>query len=181
MKLFQRMVTVVALALLVVRPLFAADPVTESLRSLKGEAFDQAFLQHMIDHHRHGIEMAKIVPHHSQNQGLTQLAEQMTDMQQEDIQQMTTLLGGSKGSGHADMDHAQMDQMHKTSMSKLEQAQGAQFDQSFVKEMTKHHSDGLEMAQLAAGRATRSEVREIASKIAEEQKDDIKKLKRINP
>lgn len=179
MKPIQQIVAVAVLALFVCRPLVAADPMTESLRALKGAEFDQGFLKHMIDHHRHGIEMAEIVPHHSQNPELTKLANQMTEMQQRDIQTMTKLLG-SKESTPADLDHGKVDQMHKMSMSKLEAAQGAQFDQAFVKEMTKHHSDGLEMAQLAEDRATNPAVRQIASKIAQEQQDDIKKLKNLN-
>jgi uncharacterized protein (DUF305 family) len=192
MKSTFRIPTLVALALLACRPLLASDPMSESLRSLKGAEFEQSFLALMIDHHRNAIEMAKVVPHHSHNPAVTKLAENMTQMQQQEIETMTKLLGGSQNSGdatmshgnknmdHGKMGHGQMDEkhkMHKMSMSKLEAAQGAAFDQAFAKEMTKHHSEGLEMAQLAQARAVRPEVREIASKIAQEQKDDITKLK----
>jgi uncharacterized protein (DUF305 family) len=49
-----------------VSPAFANDPMTESLRPLKGEEFDKAFLSHMIDHHKQGVEMAQLAQHHAQ-------------------------------------------------------------------------------------------------------------------
>ena len=36
------------------------DPMNASLESLKGAEFEQSFLQQMIQHHRSGIEMAKL-------------------------------------------------------------------------------------------------------------------------
>ena len=36
------------------------DPMNASLESLKGPEFEQSFLQQMIQHHRSGIEMAKL-------------------------------------------------------------------------------------------------------------------------
>src|SRR5206468_1764897 len=41
------------------------DPMNASLESLKGAEFEQSFLQQMIQHHRSGIEMAKIASDHT--------------------------------------------------------------------------------------------------------------------
>lgn len=202
MKTFLRLsVASFAAALLTSSPLMAADPMTESLRPLKGAAFETSFLSQMIEHHKQGIEMAKLVSHHTQRAELTQFAEKMSKMQEEENGKMASLL---KSSAHGDMkmdsaksdgtkmdhskmegmkmDHSKMagmkmDGMKMPGMAELESAQGAEFDRAFVQHMIMHHTSAVEMAQLAKGRATRSEVLQLAEKIVKEQKDGIKTLK----
>ncbi len=183
-----------AAALLATTQLIAADHMTESLRPLKGEAFEMSFLSQMIEHHKQGIEMAKLVPHHTKRAELTKFAQKMSKMQEKENGQMADLLkSGGHGDGRATMthgdkkmdhgkmngktmDHSKMDGMKMPGMAELESAQGAEFDRAFVQHMIMHHSMAVEMAQLAKGRATRSEVLQLADKIVKEQKDEIKTL-----
>ena len=186
-----------AAALLTCGPLAAADSMTQALRPLKGAEFEQSFLTQMIHHHQQGIEMAKMVPHHTKRAELTDFAEMMTMTQMADIEKMSALLKSPAGSSPAKMDHSMMgdkkmdhstmtdkmmnhaktDGMKMSGASGMESAQGPEFDRMFVQEMIKHHKSALEMAQLAEGRATRAEVIGIAQKISKEQKDEIKELK----
>lgn len=173
-------------ALLSCGSLSAADSMTDSLRSLKGAEFEQGFLTQMIEHHHQGIEMAKMVPHHTKRAELTEFAEKMTKTQMMDIEQMSALLkspasaNGKKMDhsmmGDKKMDHGKMDGMKMPGMAQMESAQGSDFDRAFVQEMIKHHTMALDMSQLADERATRTEVREMAKKITKEQKGEIKKL-----
>lgn len=186
-----------AAALLTCGPLAAADSMTESLHSLKGAEFEQSFLTQMIHHHQEGIEMAKMVPHHTKRAELTDFAEKMTKTQTAEIEKMSALLKSPAGSRTAKMDHSKMgdkkmdhstmtdkkmdhaktDKMKMSGMGPMGSAQGPEFDRMFVQEMIKHHTSALEMAKLAEGRATRADVISIAEKISKEQKDDIQKLK----
>lgn len=170
---------------------------TETLRPLKGAEFEQSFLTQMIHHHQEGIEMAKMVPHHTKRAELTDFAEKMTKSQMAEIEKMSALLKSPAGAGAAKMDHstmgdkkmdhssmsekkmdhAKMDGTKMAGMGPMESAEGAEFDRMFVQKMIAHHTSALEMAQLAEGRATHPEVITIADKISKEQKDDIQKLK----
>lgn len=188
-------------------PALAKDSMTESLRSLKGQEFDHAFLEHMIEHHTHGAEMAKLAQHHAQSAEIKRFAEKTATKQQEDIDKMKALLGNpptgrdttqhasSSGSSHhasgtagssshdsGSSHHAKAgdhQQMKTQMMSKLESAQGAEFDRLFVEEMKKHHEMGIEMAQLAQRQGSREEVRAFAKKTVDEQKKESEELKRL--
>ena len=69
--------------------------------------------------------------------------------------------------------------MKNQMMSKLESAQGAEFDRRFVEEMKKHHEMGIEMAQLAQRQGSREDVRAFAKKTLDEQKKESDELKRL--
>ena len=69
-----------------------ADPMNASLERLEGSDFEQSFLQQMIQHHRSGIEMAKLVSDYTKRSELQQFAQKMIGMQQQEIEQMKTLL-----------------------------------------------------------------------------------------
>lgn len=84
-----------------VSPAFANDPMTESLRALKGEQFDHAFLSQMIDHHKQGVEMAQLAQHHAQSSGVKQFAGKTAKSQQKDIEEMKGMLGDKKSGHHA--------------------------------------------------------------------------------
>src|SRR2546425_12653077 len=69
-----------------------ADPMNASLESLKGAEFEQSFLQQMIQHHRSGIEMAKLASDHTKRSELREFATKMIATQQQEIEQMTKWL-----------------------------------------------------------------------------------------
>src|SRR5205823_12303977 len=66
-----------------------ADPMNASLEAIKGSEFEQSFLQQMIQHHRSGIEMAKLVSNHTSRSELLQFAEKMISKQQQEIEKMS--------------------------------------------------------------------------------------------
>ncbi len=69
--------------------MMTADQLAE-LESLEGEAFDLMFLDLMTEHHQGAIESAQQVLDDGQNPQVTQLAEDIIDAQQAEIEQMAT-------------------------------------------------------------------------------------------
>ena len=65
----------------------------QQLSSLSGAAFDQTFLQMMIEHHSGAIQMAQTELAQGQNPQAKQLAQAIIADQQSEILQMQTLLG----------------------------------------------------------------------------------------
>lgn len=176
--------------------LLANDPMTKNLRTLQGEAFDMAFISQMIEHHKQGIKMAQLALQQAQSSAVKQFAEKTAQMQQKDISELTGMLGGktphdgnthgtggssasSNASSHnmSANEHQQHEQMKQETMSKLQSAQGAEFDRVFVTEMLKHHEMGKEMAQLAQKQGAREDVRAFATKTVKQQEKESQELK----
>lgn len=239
--------------------LAAGDPMTESLKKLKGDEFDHKFVGHMIEHHQQGIEMSNLALQRAQRSEIKQFAQKTADMQQKDIGELKGLLGEHQatdakhvstttgisradetkgahvGPTHTDKssltsgrpseaannDHhvsktnvSRVDEtrgvhsgpthgsasatsheaagaptgrsshegssheaMKTESMSKLQSAQGAEFDRAFTDEMIKHHNMAIEMSQLAKSRASSDQVKRFAQKSVDEQKKEVDELK----
>lgn len=65
----------------------------EKLRAAEGDEFDRLFLEAMSDHHRSGVQSAKLVPEKSSREELEEAAKKMVDQQSEEIEQMTSWRG----------------------------------------------------------------------------------------
>ena len=63
------------------------------LKTLNGTAFDTLWLQSMIGHHQGAIEMAKAELANGQNVDAKQLAQNIINAQQAEIDQMQKMLG----------------------------------------------------------------------------------------
>jgi uncharacterized protein (DUF305 family) len=60
-----------------------------------------------------------------------------------------------------------------------QQPQSARVDQHFIEMMIPHHQDAIIMADLALSRSRRSEVKELAASIKQEQTSEIKKMRTL--
>src|SRR5438552_15645444 len=91
----QKILPLIAVALGSISSVFAhnpggkPDPMNASLESLKGAEFEQSFLQQMIQHHRSGIEMAKLASNQTKRPELRDFASKMISSQQEEIDKMS--------------------------------------------------------------------------------------------
>src|SRR5205085_1840034 len=65
------------------------DPMNAALEKLTGAEFEQSYLQQMIQHHRSGIQMAKLANDHTKRSELRDFATKMISAQQQEIEQMT--------------------------------------------------------------------------------------------
>jgi uncharacterized protein (DUF305 family) len=154
-----------------------ADPMNASLEALKGAEFEQSFLQQMIQHHRSGIEMAKLVNNHTQRAELQQFAEKMIAAQQQEIEQMTKWLNEWFKASPKEGANEKADKEMKMHMSMLTGKKDADFDKAFLQMMPMHHHAAVEMSEQAEKKATHPELKEFAAKMAKDQQNEIQQMK----
>ena len=65
---------------------------------------------------------------------------------------------------------------HDPMTMQLQGKTGAELEKAYLRMMIQHHEDGVKMAELAPGKAKRAEVKELASKIVSDQKEEIAKM-----
>ena len=145
------------------------DPMNASLEKLKGAEFEQSFLQQMIQHHRSGIEMAKLASDHTSRAELRQFAEKMISKQQEEIDKMTGWLKSWYNVSPKEVANEAADKEMKMHMSMLSGKKDSDFDKAFLEMMPKHHHAAVEMAEQAEKKATHPELKEFAATIAKDQ------------
>jgi len=148
-----------------------------SLESLKGAEFEQSFLQQMIQHHRSGIEMAKLVSNHTTRAELREFATKMIATQQQEIDQMTGWLTSWFQASPKEVANEAADKEMRMHMSMLSGKKDADFDKAFLEMMPKHHHMAVEMCEQAEKKATHPELKEAAAKTAKDQQQEIKQLK----
>ena len=61
---------------------------TDSLRDKKGDEYDKAFIDHMIDHHQAAVDMAKLSAERAKHDELRQLSLDIVSAQNKEIEQM---------------------------------------------------------------------------------------------
>ncbi|MEU3014743.1 DUF305 domain-containing protein [Nocardia asteroides] len=138
---------------------------------------DVTFLQMMYPHHAQAVEMAKMVPSHTQNQQLIALAAQVEQAQAPEMQQITTLLTSfgkpapSAGAGHEG--HSMPGMMTDAQMSALQAAQGAEFDKQWLEMMIEHHLGAVDMARTELANGVNPESRQLATAIVAAQEAEI--------
>ncbi len=153
------------------------DPMNASLQSLKGAEFEQSFLQQMIQHHRSAVDMAKMIPDHTQRAELRQLGEKIISAQQQEIEQMTKWLTDWYKTSPKEVANEKADKEMKMHMSMLQAKKDADFDKAFLEMMPKHHHMAVEMAEQAQNKSTHPQLKELAAKIAKDQQAEIKQMK----
>ncbi len=125
-------------------------------------ATDVAFARGMIVHHTQAVEMSDLALGRAVSPQLTDLATRIKAAQAPEIAQMTSWLTawgqpvpGTTGGMDMDMD---MDMggegampmegmMSAEDMTRLDQAQGTEFEREFYQQMIRHHRGALMMAQ----------------------------------
>src|SRR5438552_898464 len=153
------------------------DPMNASLEPLKGAEFEQSFLQQMIQHHRSGIEMAKLASDHTKRPELQEFATKMIAMQQQEIEKMTGWLSDWYKTSAKEVANEAADKEMEMHMSMLSGKKDADFDKAFLDMMPKHHHAAVEMAEQAEKKTTHPELKEFAAKLAKDQEQEMKQMK----
>ncbi|MDQ9170060.1 DUF305 domain-containing protein [Oxalobacteraceae bacterium R-40] len=150
------------------------------------QAFDHQFLDTMSMHHARGIQMAELVKDHAAHDELKQIAQKMIDDEQKDIKQLQQMKE-QWYAGKGDATNSRMRGMresvqnHDKNMDKLRAAKDEKFDLMFIDMMSRHHTNGIRMAQQAISKAEHQEVKEFAKQIVEKQnqeKSEMAKMKK---
>lgn len=154
-----------------------SNPMTESLKPLKGKEFEVMFLKDMIHHHQMAVDMGELAAKNTRRAELNKMGKDIISAQKAEIEQMTGWLKswhgesiGSKG---------QMPGMEKTmkEMEALKKAKDAEFDKMFLDMMSEHHEGAVTMSKLVGNRTDRAELKQLANKIIKDQNKEIEQMK----
>jgi uncharacterized protein (DUF305 family) len=152
------------------------DPMTASLRPLKGKEFEVMFLKDMIHHHQSAVDMAELAISNTKRAELNKMGRDIISAQKAEIDQMT---GWLKGYGESAGSMEQMPGMEKmmNEMEDLKKAKDAEFDKMFLTMMIKHHKGAIMMSKLVSDRTDRAELKQLANKIIKDQTKEIEQMK----
>ncbi len=176
-----------------------------SADSTTHNAADVTFNQMMIPHHRQAIAMADLVPSRTENTAVRELATQIKNAQQPEIDQMTQRLTSwgvsttpaSQGAkdpssmDHGSMDHGSADHgsmgmdngagnmgmMSAQEMTAMENARGKEFDTLWLKGMIAHHQGAIDMAKTELANGIDPASRALAEQITTSQQAEIDRMR----
>ena len=152
--------------------------------TLKGDAFDEAFIADMIAHHEAAINMSEQAQAMTAHDEIRTLASAIMETQTTEMVQMRewqqawgfeiTNSGGhmSHGGGGAEMAGDMVEMQNK-----LKDLKGEAYDKEFLKQMILHHEQAVDMAKYAADNAKRQEIKDLASNIIKAQNEEIRQMK----
>ena len=155
-----------------------SDAMTDSLKGLSGKGFEVKFMQEMIAHHQSALDMAKLVPTHTQRPELQTLAQNILSTQTKEIVQMTTWLAqwdNEKPLANSMDAPGMMDMMG--GIEKMKNAKDAEFDKLFLDQMTMHHQQAVNMANLVPQKSQRPELVTLSQNIIQAQTGEIQQMK----
>ncbi|MFI6170176.1 DUF305 domain-containing protein [Nocardia sp. NPDC051052] len=137
---------------------------------------DVTFLQMMYPHHAQAVDMAKLVPGHSQNPQLLTLAANVEQAQAPEMRQITTLLQSfgkpaPTATGHGG--HTMPGMMSVAQMTALQAASGPDFDRQWLTMMIEHHTGAVTMAETELANGTNTESKTLARTIIDNQRAEI--------
>lgn len=137
---------------------------------------DVTFLQMMYPHHAQAVEMAQLVPSHTQNAQLIALAAQVEQAQAPEMARITELLTSfgkpaPSADGHGGHDMPGM--MSQAQMSELEAARDAEFDRQWLELMIEHHVGAVDMADTELAGGINTDARALATSIVADQQAEI--------
>jgi len=173
------------LASVVVLTLAACGSDRSSAGSAAFNDADVEFLQGMVPHHSQAVAMAELVPDRTDRPELNELAETIITTQNEEIEQMNTLLSDAGAEPvEGGMDHGGMTEggmtmsgmMDDQQMQDLESAEGQDFELMFLDMMTAHHQGAIEAAEQVLDAGENPEVADLAEQIIEAQQAEIEQM-----
>lgn len=171
-------VTVVA-GIAVASPAFAQHPdghMPQPKSSVTAANFDHEYVDMMIPHHQQAIAMAEKAAQKAQSAGVKSLASRIIADQNKDLAALDRLKRAAKsetpGSTHG---------MKPMDMSHLDAASGPAFDTMFLKMMSEHHQEALDMSNEELKRGRQASVKAFARNTIKKQQAEIAEMKRIKP
>lgn len=139
-----------------------------------GDMDDETFLAAMIDHHIGAVDMAEIALEEAERDELIQLAQEIIDAQEEEIDLMQQWLDEWYDGGPDDHGISHEEMGMEMDMDEFREAEP--FDLAFIDEMIVHHEGAIDMSQAILGTTEREEVRELAEEIIEAQEAEIEQM-----
>ncbi|PQV62702.1 putative conserved protein, DUF305 family [Abditibacterium utsteinense] len=117
---------------------------------------DVAYIDAIVPHHMHAIEMSDIELQNGSSSAAKALAQQFKTKQTEEI----TLLKAARKAltGNENVPAPPMDQHNMNDLARQRAATGAQADKEFLDNMINHHAEGISIAHRAYPRLSRADV-----------------------
>jgi uncharacterized protein (DUF305 family) len=155
---------------------------TNKFATLKGEAYDEAFIADMLAHHEGALNMAEIAGAATERKEILDLSQAIMQTQAQEIIKMQALQaewGYEKTfGGHAS--HSGMgNEMSGTMMDmgkELEGLKGVEFDKRFLELMIEHHQQAVDMSKYADVNASHQEIKDLAEQIINAQEAEIAQM-----
>ncbi|NUN65269.1 DUF305 domain-containing protein [Pseudanabaena biceps] len=148
--------------------------------------FDLRFIDGMIPHHQGAVVMAKEAQQKSERPEIKKLADEIIKAQTKEIAELQTwrkqwyASAGNKPMAYdAKMGHMMemsSDQINGMMMNQDLGAKDTNFDLRFINAMIPHHEGAVTMAQSAATKSTRPEIKKLAQDIISSQQAEIKQM-----
>ncbi|UAK34763.1 DUF305 domain-containing protein [Nocardia asteroides] len=142
---------------------------------------DVMFLQMMYPHHAQAVEMAALVPSHTDNQQLRALAAKVEQAQAPEMRQITDLLESfgkqapAASEGHGG--HGMPGMMSAEQMAALRAASGPDFDRQWLTMMIEHHTGAIAMAETELADGANPDAKALARTIIAAQQSEIEQMR----
>ena len=145
---------------------------------------DVTFATEMIPHHRQAVEMAELAETRAESPEVKDLAIQIMDAQDPEIETMTGWLDSwskpvPENMSGMDMSGSMPGMMSQDEMTSLENTSGAEFDQMFLAMMVEHHQSAIKMAESEQSSGRFPEAIALAKQIESAQTDEIATLQAL--
>lgn len=154
---------------------------------------DQPFIEMMIPHHQGAVEMAQMALSQAKNPEVKKLAESIITDQKREIKQMQTWYkqwygtevpaSGMNMGMHSGMDQGMMMSMQQLEMMDREMMEALKnapdFDQEFLRQMTRHHQMATMMAGMVVNSAQHREIRNLAQSLIKSQSAEIAQMQQL--
>lgn len=169
----------------------AAEQTPGAASASAGSEADITFAQLMIPHHEQAVQMADMALAQATTAEVKQLAQQIKDAQDPEIQRMRGWLTAwgapEQMAGMQGMDHGNMDMggqsadgmMSDEDMSALMDAKGADFDQMWLTMMIAHHKGAIQMAETVKQQSQNPDVTALADAIISAQQNEISTMDQL--
>jgi uncharacterized protein (DUF305 family) len=145
---------------------------------------DIEFVQGMIPHHEGAIAMAELVEGRTDRQELLDLADEIIEVQDEEIALLRGMLERMDADDMAmddelgEMDHGDMGMMDDAEMEELRELEGDEFDRRFMEAMIVHHEGAIDMAERVLAEGQDDEVAGLAQLVIDAQQGEIEQMQR---
>ncbi len=145
------------------------NTMNSGMETLKGKAFDRAFLSMMIVHHQGAVDMSKTVLNTIKDAQVKRWTADIIGVQQKEIGEMNTwlkTLGGVDKSVQAGMNTEMKDMISVLKANK-------DSDRGLIEGMLPHHASAIDMANLALQKSSDARVLGLARDIIRSQADEM--------
>ncbi|TVR73998.1 MAG: DUF305 domain-containing protein [Sphaerobacteraceae bacterium] len=152
-----------------------SDMAADDHADMTMELDDETFLAAMIEHHEGAVDMAEIALDRAEQEELRQMAQEIIEAQEAEIDQMQAWLDEWFDGGHGDHGISHEEMGMDMDMDEFREAEP--FDLAFIDEMIIHHEGAIDMARAILDTTERDELREMAEEIIEAQEEEIQQMR----